>query len=169
MKIVIILNILSLILCPTFVESKQDDYLILGSGLITASEDFVINTLENSIDANQFGTFLLHLPSSITYEYTSYTNEVGTLLRTSMPNKTNITTSKTLTVSKINKSNATTTNQNRAWSTSSNTGKYNYSTHYTPMSSNFTTKSSLGSGNHGAIATPTETLLSIVYLIFFLF
>lgn len=164
MRLIIILNILLLILpCPTFAYSKEDDVLNLENSLITASDNLITNTLETSIDINQFGTYLLHLPSVITYKYTSYINEAGTMSNTSMPNKTNTT------VSKTNKSSSTTTNPHITRTTPSNSSKYNYSTHYTSILSNFKTKSSLGSGNQRTIATPIEKLSSILYLIFFLF
>ncbi|KAK5961430.1 uncharacterized protein PWA37_001290 [Arxiozyma heterogenica] len=169
MKLVIILNILLLALYSTCVKSEQDSDFILESSLITASAKFTTNIFENSIDINQFGTFLLHLPSSITYEYATYTNEEETMFSTPTQNNANLTTLKTSTALQTNKSTATVTNPYRTRITLSDISKQNYSTYSTSMSSNFKTKTSFGSGNHGAVVIPTDTLFFILSLIFFLF
>ncbi|KAK5778816.1 hypothetical protein RI543_003740 [Arxiozyma heterogenica] len=100
-------------LYSTCVKSEQDSDFILESSLITASAKFTTNIFENSIDINQFGTFLLHLPSSITYEYATYTNEEETMFSTPTQNNANLTTLKTSTALQTNKSTATVTNPYR--------------------------------------------------------
>lgn len=169
MKLVIILNILLLALYSTCVKSEENSDFILENSLITASGDFTTNIFENSMDTNQFGTFLLHLPSSMTYEYATYPNEEEAMFSTPAQNNANITTPKTSTALQTNKSTATVTNPYRTRITLSDISKQNYSTYSTSMSSNFKTKSNFTSGNHGSVVIPTDTLFFILSLIFFLF
>lgn len=169
MKLAILSHIFLLLLSSTVIESNEVDDVNLDSSLITAPDNYIINTLETSIDTKQFGTFLLHLPSSMTYTYTSCTDKVGTTFNTSMSNKINITTATISTLLETNKSSSITTNPYKTRTTLFKSSDFKYSTYYTPKDGNFNTKTSIGFANSGKTPTYKEILFSILCMVFLMF